>query len=272
MSYIYFLLTFFISYSVFSQKLEGRDSLYVKNGLNKLPSFTINGDNYFITGSSIEGQPKAENSDTKIQIGFKQRLTDSELPWNTYLFFTYKQKAFWDTYKKSLPFRETNYNPGISVIKPFFKNGMLEEFLIFQFEHESNGRDLEYSRSWNYVSIRYIKYLSDKFTASIKFWLPVGSLDDNPNIIKYRGNQQIDMAFKLNENIFFDSEIRKTYSFDLKGSLLLGLNLRLSKKTNQYLYLQYYLGYSESLIDYDKHTQKIRIGIAFKDLFLKFRK
>lgn len=259
-------------FKAYSQKTEAIDSTRFRDVIKDLPSFTIYGDNYFITGTSTDEHPTSSTSDTKIQIGFKQRITNNRLPWDTHLFFTYKQKAFWDTYKESLPFRETNYNPGLAIAKPFFRNGKLGEIVMLQYEHESNGRDLEHSRSWNYLSLYYMRYLTNNLTASIKIWIPIGSLIENPEIINYRGNQQLEFAFKINENIIIDSEIRKTLKPDWKGSLLVGLNFRMSKKSNQFIYLQYYLGYSESLMDYNKDVQKLRIGIAFKDLFLKFRK
>ncbi|KAF2509732.1 phospholipase A [Flavobacterium arcticum] len=248
------------------------DSISFKNIIKEMPSFTIYGDNYLITGSTLGKTPDSDNSDAKFQIGFKQRLTNSALPWNTYAFFTYRQIAFWDIYKESVPFREINYNPGFAIMKPFFKNSRLNEILMFQFEHQSNGRDLENSRSWNYVSLSYMRFLSDRLTGKIKVWLPVGNLDGNSDITDYRGFQQLELDYKLNNSFIFESEFRKAYSLDWKGSMLLGLNFRISKTSNQYIYLQYFLGYSEDLINYNQDTQRLRVGIAFKDLFIKFRK
>lgn len=53
-----------------------------------MPSFTIHGNNYIITGTTLGENPSRENSDTKLHFGFKQRLTNAILPWDTYLFFT----------------------------------------------------------------------------------------------------------------------------------------------------------------------------------------
>ncbi|MFH6968801.1 phospholipase A [Flavobacterium sp. FlaQc-28] len=125
------------------------DSVNFKKILQQMPSFTIYGDNYIITGITLGKTPNNSNSDAKLQFGFKKRLTDATLPWDTYLFFTYKQISFWDIYKESLPFRETNYNPALGLAKAFFRGGELSELLILQYKHESNGKDLEFSRSWN---------------------------------------------------------------------------------------------------------------------------
>lgn len=266
-----FALSLFFNQKTKAQSNTAIDSIQFKNVVEEMPSFTIFGDNYIISGTTLGETPNSNNSDAKMQIGFKQRVTNATLPWNTFLFFTYKQKAFWDIYKKSLPFRETNYNPGLSVFKPFFKNGKLNELMMLQYEHESNGRDLEFSRSWNFLSLYYMRYLSNNFTGGIKAWVPIGDKPDNNDITDYRGFGNIDLAYKLNENLILESDFRKAFSFDWKGSLMLGVNYKISKKNNQYIYLQYYLGYSEDLINYNQDTHKLRIGIAFKDLLFKFK-
>ena len=37
---------------------------------------------------------------------------------------------------------------------------------------------------------------------------------------------------------------------------------RLSKISNQYIYLQYYNGYAESMIDYDRFHSYLSIGVS----------
>jgi len=258
--------------STSAQELASRDSTELGNVIKNMPSFTIYGDNYFITGTTLGETPNEDNSDGKLQIGFKQRLTNKTMPFDSYLFFTYRQTAFWDIYKKSLPFRETTYNPSLALIKPLYKDHIFNGYLQFQFEHESNGRAADSSRTWNRLSLIYQRYLSDNFTGTLKLWLPVGSKSGNSKITDYRGYQQLDLAYKWNKDLIFEAEMRKAFSFDTKGSLLLGVNYRISDASDQFIYLQYYLGYSENLITYDQHTQRLRIGVVFKDLFLKFRK
>lgn len=262
----------FVFMSTNAQQDISKDSTVVINVIKTMPSFSIHNDNYFITGTTIGETPDANNSDGKLKIGFKQRLTNKTLPFDTYLFFTYQQTAFWNIYKKSLPFRETNYNPSLALVKPLYRNKEFNGFLQFQFEHESNGRDADSSRSWNRLSLIYRRYLSDNFTGTFKLWLPVGAKSGNTDITDYRGFQQLDLAYKLNEDFIFETELRKAFSLDTKGSLLLGANYRISQASEQFIYLQYFLGYSEDLIAYDQHVHRIRIGIVFKDLFLKFRK
>ncbi|RKN78684.1 phospholipase A [Ulvibacterium marinum] len=247
------------------------DSVAFSDRVSTIPSFTIYGDNYFLTGSTLGESPASDNSDAKFQIGFKQRLTNKKFLWGSYLFFTYRQKVFWDIYKESYPFRETNYNPSLALFKPFFKDSKFHSFLQVQFEHESNGRDGANSRSWNFFSATYNTYISDNLSGSLKIWIPLKPPVENKNITEFRGYQQLDLAYRLNKNIIFDTEIRKAPSFDWKGSLVVGASYRISQRSNQFIYLQYYMGYSEELITFDESTYRLRIGIAFKDLFMKFR-
>ena len=262
---------FLIDSRLYAQEIKIVDSTSFKKILEQIPSFTIHGDNYIISGTTIGQDPTGENSDAKLQFGFKQRITNASLPWDTYLFFTYKQRSFWEIYKESLPFRETNFNPGIGFVKPFFKTGELKELLMVQFEHESNGRDFQFSRGWNYLSFYYMRYINHYLTSGVKAWIPLGDKSDNEDITDYRGFSNIDFACRVNNKVILESEFRKAFSFDWRGSMTLGISFRIAQKSNQYIYAQYFLGYSEDLINFNQDTQKLRIGIAFKDLLLKFK-
>lgn len=266
-----FALLSFCGGNLHSQNPSMPDSANFRTVMKKLPPFTIYGDNYFITGGTIGENPNGENADVKIQLGFKQRLTNFAFPWNTYLFFTYRQKAFWNVYEESSPFREMNYNPTLAIVKPLFSNSKLSGLLMLQMEHESNGRDAENSRSWNYISLFYTTKIATNLTGSIKAWFPLGNMEDNKDITDYRGYQQLHFSYYLTEKIILESDIQKSFKLNWKGNIQLGFNYRISKKSNQQLYVQYFWGYSEDLINYDQATHRIRVGIAFKDLFRTFR-
>ena len=46
---------------------------------------------------------------------------------------------------------------------------------------------------------------------------------------------------------------------------------QLHKKTNLWLFAQLYIGYAESLIDYNHHSTMLRAGIVFKPKFFSPR-
>ncbi len=249
-----------------SQVIEKLDSTNYDEIIRNLPAFSIFGDNYFVTGTAIGETPTQNNSDVKFQLGFKHRLTNLMLPWNTFLFFTYRQKSFWDVYRESLPFRETNFNPGLGVAKLFFKNNRLSGGLWFQVEHESNGREEPFSRSWNYVSLLYIKSVSEQVKLRGKIWAPFGDLSDNPDITNFRGFQELGITYLPSRKVILEGDFRTAFINGIKGSARLSASIKIFESTNQYLFIQYFLGYSEDLINYNVSVSRLRVGIAFKDL------
>jgi phospholipase A1 len=181
------------------------------------------------------------------------------------MFLTYTQKSFWNIYKKSSPFSETNYNPAIGLGKFFISKNQYLHLVALTFEHESNGKDSLASRSWNRISLHYMIPVSKKASLFLKAWIPFGYKTDNPDLIKYVGYGEINYTQKSeNERFIIDVNLKKGSSWDTKGAISSQVAFRLSKSTNQYLSLQYYYGYAESLINYQEKTQMIRLGIIIK--------
>ncbi len=263
-SVIYLILVLF-SQVTFAQLELQTD--YIKN----LPAFTMFGDNYFVTGTSLdEGGFTSETSDAKFEIGFKERLINVSLPLGLFPFISYRQKSFWDIYKESYPFRETNYNPAIGLVKLLVdENGISHGFWL-ALEHESNGRDGENSRTWNLISLSYFKPFGRKWQFRSKIWLPIGKMSGNEDIISYRGYFSLGISYNPLKNTFVDLDVQPAFKDKLTGFVKLAVSFRISKERNQFLYLQYFRGYSEDLINYDKYSNNLRIGIVFKDLFANF--
>ncbi|HBY70449.1 MAG TPA: phospholipase, partial [Flavobacteriaceae bacterium] len=72
-----------------------------KDSVQQLPYFTIHKDNFFLTGVPTNTSINSSSADAKYQVSFKQIITRDKLPWDTYLFLTYTQQAFWDIYEES---------------------------------------------------------------------------------------------------------------------------------------------------------------------------
>ncbi len=90
--------------------------------LKKLPSFGMFKDNYFLTGVPTNKEINKKTADAKFQISIQQRLTKATLPLDLFLLLTYTQKSFWDIYRSSSPFEDSDYNPGLSFSKAFIAN------------------------------------------------------------------------------------------------------------------------------------------------------
>ena len=67
---------------------------------------------------------------------------------------------------------DLNFNPGIGLAKPVFKNGKYMGKIILQLEHESNGRDSIESRSWNRLSLGADLLVSNNLLVHAKVWIP----------------------------------------------------------------------------------------------------
>ncbi len=262
-NFLYLILMLVVQNS-FAQSQE--DVAYIK----KLPAFTMYGDNYFITGTALKNGFTSRTSDVKFQIGFKQRLKNVAFPLGIFPFLSYKQKSFWNVFEESAPFRETNYNPAIGLVKLFVKNKKITNVVWLSFEHESNGRNEEYSRSWNFFSLTYLKPFGKKWQFLAKVWVPVGDLSDNTDIVSYRGYGFLGANYKAFENIFMDIHLQPAFKNKLTGFVRATASFRVSKSRNQFIYIQYFGGYSEDLINYNKSCNNIRVGIVLKDLFANF--
>ena len=240
-----------------------KDSLY--RAVESIPPFGIYKDNYIVTGTSFSGgRVTKDNSDAKFQISLRHRLIKSILPLHTYLFLTYTQKSFWEIYKDSKPFYENNYNPTLGLGTPITRRDKLVGLGMLQFEHESNGRGGDSSRSWNRISLTGIFEFNRRFSGELKLWIPMG-LSDNPDYVRYGGYGQAAVNYKsLDERVRLSLLVVKRGGWNLNANLRLEAGYRLSRRSNQYLFLQYYNGYAESMIEYRQFHSYWRIGFAIK--------
>lgn len=243
-----------------------RDSL--KKELRYGPFFGFYKDNYFITGTSVGHVPNQYNSDVKFQISLAIRLTNNTLPWNTFLFIMYTQKAFWNVYEKSLPMHDINFNPGIGLSRPFFINNRYIGKLTLLLEHESNGKDGEASRSWNKISLSGSALINDWLMVHSKFWIPIVDGENNRDILKYSGLWQAGfVASTPNKKFSLGWTLIKRAGFNLKFNSVVDFIWRVSDKTNLNLLMQYYYGYGENMIDYNQFHSRLRVGIVFRPHF-----
>ncbi len=245
--------------------------------------------NYFLfTRSSFDENRKKE--EVKYQLSFKQRV----YPWGELenehkrykMFFGFTLKSFWQIFDRdnSSPFRETNYNPEFFVQSPEFKSKYGIWTLGAGVEHESNGQTLPKSKSWDRIYIKpRVEY--GIFTMDYKLWHRFSEEekidewdtegDDNPDINKYYGQSELCLwldFWKLKGGQ--DAIGKRIINFD-KSSIIILLRYNGSEANGaaqvdyfvplingMSLYLQYWNGYGESLIDYKQSLIKYGIGIA----------
>lgn len=248
--------------SVAGEKIDG-DSL--RRAFDKRPYFGLYKDNYFIFGTSIGPKPTAQNSNIKFQISISQRLTRSTLPWGTYLYLFYSQKCFWNVLEKSMPMTDLNFNPGIGLAKPLFVRNKYIGKLTLIVEHESNGRDGDESRSWNKVSLAANIMIDPNMMVHGKVWIPIVDSGNNRDILRYSGIYQVGMQFMSTDRMINGGvTLVKRQGWNLNFNTIAELGIRLRKSANQYLFLQYYNGYGEGLLEYNRFHSELRVGIQIK--------
>lgn len=243
---------------------QSEDSLM--QALGNIPAFTIYKDNYLVTGTSFSGGKVTKyNSDVKFQISLRHRLFRKLLPYQVYLFLTYSQKSFWNIYQKSAPFAENNYNPTLGFGRNFIRNRRIEGIGMIQFEHESNGRDGIQSRSWNRLTFTGI-YLPDRnFTFQAKAWIAMIVSKQNEHLTRYAGIGHLAGTYVNNEGrLSCAVGMIKRGGWNWNANWQVGIAYRLFKQDNQFLYLQFYDGYGESMIDYNSFHRYVRIGFVIK--------
>jgi phospholipase A1/A2 len=226
---------------------------------------------YFIVGG--DGGLNA-----KFQISLRFRLFDDHgrlarrMPWIDDLYLSFSQTALWDLGELSKPFKDSSYRPRL-----FYANYDLARYfdgnLRFGIEsgigHESNGKEGEDSRSYNMLYARPTLTFGDPdgfrayFAPLIHNYI---AASDNPDIDDYRG--YVDWLFGVGSKggLDFWGVLRKGTRSDY-GSVELSASYPLSKLSGGdltgWLMLQYFNGYGESLLDYNrKLDSQLRLGIA----------
>lgn len=241
------------------------DADSIKRDFSDQPYFGLYKDNYFIFGPSVGPRPTRENTNIKFQISIAQRLTRASLPWGTYFYLFYSQKCFWNVLENSMPMTDLNFNPGLGLTKPLFvKNRYIGKF-TFILEHESNGRDSIQSRSWNRAALAANVIVTKNLMVHGKIWVPIVDGANNRDIVDYCGFWQAGFQV-LSDNHRFNAGVtfvkRKGWNFN--ANVVVDLSYRIFKRDNQYLFLQYYNGYGEGLLEYNKFHSQLRLGLLIK--------
>ena len=89
--------------------------------------------------------------------------------------------------------------------------------------------------------------------------------DDNPDITDYYGNLQFAGAYKLGGHTFSALLRNHLQSGFSKGTSELSWSFPIPNYNYVKGYVQYFNGYGQSLIDYNRHANTIGLGISVSD-------
>ncbi|MDE6266488.1 MAG: phospholipase A [Muribaculaceae bacterium] len=267
------LLLLFSLLSLFSANAQivenhanpGLNTDSLRTEFDKRPLISMYKDNYFIFGGPTNHRPDKENTNVKFQISLQCKLTKSTLPLNTYLFLYYTQKVFWNVLENSMPMTDLNFNPGIGLAKPLFSNNRYIGKLSLMIEHESNGRDSIQSRSWNRISFGVNIALDQNLIIHGKAWIPIVDGQNNRDLLDYYGIYQAGLQVMTNDRRWKFSEILvKRRGWKPNYNSITEVSFRFLRNADWNLFFQYYNGYGEGLLDYNKFKSQARIGIVFR--------
>ncbi|HMI06415.1 MAG TPA: phospholipase A [Flavobacterium sp.] len=205
------------------------------------------------------------NVEAKFQFSFKTKLFQGIL-WNRVdLWAAYTQISHWQLYNEGLsrPFREINYEPEIILNIPlnFKVFGFRARMAGVAFNHQSNGKSLPFSRSWNRI-IFHAGFERKDWSVYIRPWLRLrDSKDDNPDIARYIGRGDLNVIYTHNGSVF---SLIGSHNLELKtkvrGNLTFSWSYPISGNLKGYLQASH--GYGETLIDYNYKQTTVGIGVS----------
>jgi phospholipase A1 len=128
--------------------------------------------------------------------------------------------------------------------------------------HQSNGRSLPLSRSWNRI-IFHAAFERDSWEITLRPWIVFDESDNiNPSIADYIGRGELTVSYSYRKQLIYlvgthplnrwkRGGLQLNYVFPVRGSLR--------------LHLQAFTGYGETLIDYNHYQTTLGLGISFFD-------
>lgn len=101
-----------------------------------------------------------------------------------------------------------------------------------------------------------------------KFWIPIIDGENNKDILKYCGIYQSGVVITTpNKKFNFGLTLVKREGWNFNFNTIFEASWKIHEKSNLNLFLQYYNGYGESLLDYNQFHSRLRVGIVFKPRF-----
>ncbi len=206
--------------------------------------------------------------ENKFQLSFKTKVWEGVLGDAGDLWFGYTQSSRWQLYDDdvSRPFRETNYQPEIDLVfgldAPLLGDWRARMFGV-GFAHQSNGRSLPLSRSWDRL-VATAGIEKPGWAVLFRPWyrLPESSReDDNPDASDFLGRAELQVVHQRGAHEFallarhsLRAGERSRGALQLDWTFPLHRNLRGQ--------IQIFDGYGESMIDYNHRATYIGIGLS----------
>ncbi len=273
---------------VSSQSATGTQKGAVDRECNRTSPVSAYKINYF----SLNSFPNNKNAQVKFQFSVKYKFFNRDVfvlkrPLSLYL--AYSQKSLWNVGQDSMPFEESNYNP-----EAFFdyqadlSQGLvaLRHIILSPYEHESNGLAGPLSRGWNrlYAAVR-LGFLplveprddgslpKDRIELFLKAWHAYGYSDEtaylqtinsNKTFLGYEGFGEVSLLFR--DIIVHGDDWGNSFEVTSRIGGKDNLELQYVQKMptlNFSPYIQYWHGYDETLLRFDRFEDRTFVGVSF---------
>lgn len=223
-------------------------------------------------GHSVDTPLDLDSREAKLQFSLKAKIFEDVFGDNGDLWFGYTQASHWQVYdgEQSRPFRETTYEPELMFTWRTEYNvlGWRGRLLNLGLNHQSNGRSLPLSRSWNRVMLS-TSLERDNWTMTLRPWWRIpeaDSRDDNPDIANYMGRADLQLVRTSGDHQFSvllrhslrggdrsHGAVQMDYAFPIAGDLR--------------GHLQWFSGYGESLVDYNHRGNYFGVGLSLLEWY-----
>ena len=218
-----------------------------------------------------------EGANAKFQLSFKFQFFPEDAPlvrqvnFLQDLYFGYTQTSLWDLASSSAPFYDTSYKPRL-----FYYNAGVWDWpgrkITLGVEgglgHESNGKSGIDSRS---INIAYVKPVftfgdpRDWHLSVAPALIQYLQKSDNPDIADYRGYIDWNITLGKEDSWQLTGLFRNgSKGFSTELDLSYPLRAVAVGNLNGYVMLQYFDGYGESILDYNRRLpSQLRLGLMF---------
>lgn len=211
----------------------------------------------------------------RFQISAKYRLfspaANRPANWYENFYLGYTQTSLWDLQSDSMPFIDTTFNPSVFWLSDNLWSSESQNWRLgvnVGAEHNSNGKDGPDSRSVNdgYVEPRFHYRLDGgstlTFAPRIKAYFGVAG--ENPDYADYAGRVDWQLRWAQDNGAVVTAlyrqgdQQRRTTQLDFAWPLQ-----RTWLNMNGYLHLQYFNGYGETLLGYNRREDsQFRVGLS----------
>lgn len=255
--------------------------------------FNLTEPNYFLFAFQNKSEKRSlDPFEYQRQIKFRVALRYHAVAigqYDTGLHAAYTQNSFWHLWEPSAPFFDNNYNPQaiLYLDSRHYRGDHWWRPSVRAFvEHESNGRDGQFSRGWNRygAGVDFGNPDSSWFYSTVRAWDTFGVADDNRDLADYAGRGEVTMSWQ--------PLVKRCAAGDGCGLGALGMSLKsrvagkdpvMNVELNGYLGLggyqtlrgqqpgkavnvslmgQYFHGRGENLLTYKERRSELRLGFA----------